>query len=70
MSEEDLPKTVTVEEQALGGGKTPAPPYDFLRALKEHIERVIDTAKPTDHHRAMALLKMEEMIFWIKAGSS
>jgi hypothetical protein len=69
MSEEDLPKVVTVEEQAIAAGKiVERTAYDFIRAFDEHAKKIIDNANLTEHHKAMALSKLAELVYWLKAG--
>jgi hypothetical protein len=68
MSEEDLPKTVTVEEQAISAGKFVEPAHDFIQAFEAHAKKVIDNANPTEHHRAMAESKLAELVYWLRAG--
>ena len=47
----------------------PARQPGWLNPLRQQIQRMIDDADMPQHHRGMAMAKMEELIFWINAGA-
>ncbi len=46
----------------------PAIRSDAVDELQAHARRVIEQANLPEHNRLMALPKLEELIFWIRAG--
>jgi hypothetical protein len=65
----DLPETVGIDEQATAAGRIKHGPDDPISALRSQCLAFIDGANLSQHARMMALPKLEEMIFWIRAGT-
>ena len=65
----ELPETVSVDEVATAAGRIRSGPDDPISALRSQCLAFIDGANLSQHARMMALPKLEEMIFWIRAGT-
>jgi hypothetical protein len=59
----------TVAEQAEAAGRTQVDPNDLITQLEDHAKRVIDQLAMPSHHRMMALPKLQELVFWLRAGA-
>ena len=69
MSErEQPPEHISIDQQAMAAGRT-TPGHDPIAELEDHAKRVIEGASLSQHHRMMALPKLAELIFWIRAGT-
>lgn len=66
----ELPETVGVNEQATAAGRIRSGSDDPISALRNQCLAFIDGANLSQHARMMALPKLEEMIFWIRAGTA
>lgn len=64
----ELPETVSVDEQARPAGRVRIDMGDPVTALHEQCKQFIENANMSSHARMMALPKLDEMVFWIRAG--
>lgn len=64
------PETVSVAEQAAEAGRVEAGHQDAVDALRVHCQHWITAHNDAlkTHNKLMALSKLEEMIFWLRAG--
>lgn len=61
-------QVASTAELAQAGG-APLDLADPIEGLRQRCKAFIENANMTSHARSMALPKLEEMIFWIRAGS-
>lgn len=66
---EQVISTTEMAEQA-GRVRAILDPNDPITQLRDHCKAFIENAGLSQHHRMMALPKLEEMIFWIRAGTA
>lgn len=72
MSEQtnQLPDEVSVDQQAAAAGRVrvAVDPDNEVTQLENHCKAFIQQANLSSHARMMALPKLTEMCFWIRAG--
>lgn len=66
----ELPTEVSIDQQASAAGRVRSivDRDDPVTQLRDHCKAFIENARLSEHHRMMALPKLDEMIFWIRAG--
>ena len=65
-----LPTEVSVDQQAAAAGRVrvAVDPDNEVTQLENHCKAFIEQANLSSHARMMALPKLTEMCFWIRAG--
>jgi hypothetical protein len=71
----DLPKDISLNAQVeyaenkVGAAQSRALSKEAIDAWREQCRAFIESANLSHHARSMAIPKMDEMIFWIRAGT-
>jgi hypothetical protein len=43
---------------------------DDIDALRDYLKKFIEAANMSQHTRSMSLSKMQELVFWLRAGEA